>query len=174
MKKEVKKYFDFDGVILDTSPLLFEEWKKNPDRHSLPESEKIKYIQNADWKKIINNSREINDAIYCLKHININTSFIATKIHSLPEEAREKVVYLRDKGVRQDIILIPWYLKKTDIIDAKENILIDDGLFNLDDWYNCGGIPIFFNKDGNDTDPWHQRNDKGYQKVLSLHHFIDM
>ena len=69
MKKEVKKYFDFDGVILDTSPLLFEEWKKNPDRHSLPESEKIKYIQNADWKKIINNSREINDAIYCLKHI---------------------------------------------------------------------------------------------------------
>ena len=36
-------YIDFDGVILDTEGLLFEEWRKNPNRHFLPESEKIKY-----------------------------------------------------------------------------------------------------------------------------------
>ena len=47
---------DFDGVILDTELLLFEEWRKNPNRHSLPEIEKIKYIQNSDWKHIIYDS----------------------------------------------------------------------------------------------------------------------
>ena len=46
-------YIDFDGVILDTEPLLFEEWRKNPNRHSLPESEKIKYLQKCNWNYII-------------------------------------------------------------------------------------------------------------------------
>lgn len=37
-------YIDFDGVILDTEKILFEEWRKNPNRGNLPEIEKIKYI----------------------------------------------------------------------------------------------------------------------------------
>ena len=43
------KYIDFDGVILDTEGILFEEWRKIPDRHLLPPIEKIRHIQNRDW-----------------------------------------------------------------------------------------------------------------------------
>ena len=49
-------YIDFDGVILDTEGLLFEEWRKNPNIHNLTENDKIKYIQKSDWNYIINNS----------------------------------------------------------------------------------------------------------------------
>ena len=40
-------YIDFDGVILDTEDLMFEEWRKNPNRHSLPETDKIEYLKNV-------------------------------------------------------------------------------------------------------------------------------
>ena len=41
-------------------------------------------------------------------------------------------------------------VKKTDMVDACGNILVDDSLKNLDDWSNDNGIPIFFdiNNDG--------------------------
>lgn len=163
---------DFDGVILDTEPLLFEEWRKNPNRHSLPEIEKIKYIQNSDWKHIIYDSRIINDSIYYLKQLNPSTSIVLTKIHSLENEAKEKVKWLREKGVRQDIILVPYYLNKTDMVDARDNTLVDDCLKNLDEWENCGGKSIFFDIDGDNIDSWHQPNVKGYQKILTLSPFI--
>ena len=88
------RYIDFDGVILDTEGLLFEEWRKNPDRHLLPSKEKIKYIQNSNWKYIIENSRILNDSIYKLKNMDPNESAILTKVHSLDNEAQEKIVFL--------------------------------------------------------------------------------
>ena len=92
-------YIDFDGVILDTEKLLFYEWRKNPNRHSLPESEKIKYIQKSDWSYIINNSKIINDSIYYLKQMDVKHSAILTKVHSLDNEGFAKVRWLRDNGV---------------------------------------------------------------------------
>lgn len=164
-------FIDFDGVILDTEPLLFEEWRKKPDRHSLPEIEKIRYIQNSNWEYIINNSEEINDSIYYLKHIDPSTSIILTKVHSLENEAKEKVRWLRKKDVKQDIVLVPYFFKKTDMVDAKTNILVDDCLRNLDEWEKCGGVPIFFDMDNDNIDSWHQPNKKEYQKVLTLSSF---
>ena len=32
-------YINFDGVILDTEPILFEEWDKIPNNHLLPDVE---------------------------------------------------------------------------------------------------------------------------------------
>ncbi len=165
-------FIDFDGVILDTEPLLFEEWRKNPNRHSLPEIEKIRYIQNSNWEHIINDSEVINDSIYYLKHLDSSTSFILTKIHSLENEAKEKVKWLREKGVKQDVILVPYYFKKSDIVDARGNILVDDCLKNLDEWNNCDGKSIFFDMDNDNIDSWHQPNKKGYQRVLSLSTFV--
>ena len=86
-------YIDFDGVILDTEPLLFEEWRKNPNRHSLPESEKIKYLQKCNWNYIINNSPIINDSLYCLRQMDPSTSCVLTKVHSLENESVEKIIW---------------------------------------------------------------------------------
>lgn len=165
-------YIDFDGVILDTDELLFKEWRKNSNRHLLPESEKIKYIQNQNWEYIVNNSMTINDSLYYLKQMAPNESFVLTKTHSLSNEGMAKIKWLRKNGVKQNVILVPYMLKKTDVVDAYGNILIDDGLRNLDDWSNNNGVPIFFDVDNDNYDTWHQQNIKGYQKVLNLSKFV--
>lgn len=164
-------YIDFDGVILDTEGLLFEEWRKNPNRHSLSEFDKIKYIQNSDWNYIINNSEIINDSIYYLKQMDPNESAILTKIHSLSNEGVSKVRWLREQGVKQSIILVPYMVKKTDIVDASGNILVDDCLKNLDDWVNCNGTPMFFDINDDGYDSWNKPNVKKYQRVLNLSNF---
>ena len=162
------RYIDFDGVILDTEDLLFEEWRKNPNRFSLPEEEKIKYIQRANWREILHNSNVINDAIYILKNMDIKDTVILTKVHSLINEAAEKIKYLRENNVKQQIIIVPYTLKKCEVVDAYGNILIDDSLKNLDEWELSGGYPMFFDKKETNIDPWNKYNENGYQRVLRI------
>ena len=164
-------YIDFDGVILDTEELLFENWRKNPNRHLLPGIEKIKYIQNSDWEYILYNSKVINDSLYYLKQMDLNTSFILTKVHSMNNEGCAKIQWLRNNKVKQGIILVPYCLKKTDIVNACGNTLIDDCLKNLDDWKDNDGTPIFFDIDNDNYDRWNQPNEKKYEKVRSLSKF---
>lgn len=166
-------YIDFDGVILDTEELLFKEWRKNPNRHSLPESEKIKYIQASDWDYILNYSEVINDSVYYLKYMDPNSSFILTKVHSLENEGSSKIKWIRKQGIEQSVILVPYDLKKCDVVDAAGNILIDDCLKNLDEWVERGGKPIFFDYDNDDIDSWQKPNVKCYKKVMDLSNYTD-
>ena len=164
-------YIDFDGVILDTEDLLFEEWRKNPNRRLLPESEKIKYMQQADWNYILNNSEIINDSLYYLSQMDPKESFILTKIHSIENEGYEKIDWIRKNGIQQPVILVQKKKKKTDMVDARNNILIDDCLKNLEDWENNNGNPIFFDMDNDDYDSWHEKNVKCYKKVMDLSNY---
>lgn len=164
-------YVDFDGVVLDSEKLLFEEWRKNPDRFSLPESEKIKYIQNANWEYILNNASIINDSTHYLKNMDLKNSAILTKIYSLNNEGKAKIKWIRTHNIKQSIILVPYFSKKCEVVPAKGNILIDDCLRNLDEWLDCGGKPIFFDSDNDDYDSWEKPNTKHYQKVLDLSNY---
>lgn len=49
----------------------------------------------------------------------------------------------------------------------KDNILIDDKVYNLDEWSSKGGIPIFFNKNNTDIDYYGKVNTK-YKKISDL------
>lgn len=160
-------YIDFDGVILNTEILLFEEWKKIPNRHSLSEAEKIKYIQNSDWDYIVNNSEVINDSIYYLKEMDPSMTAILTKIHS-EKEGAAKLRWAEINGILQKVILVPYNLKKTDVVNASGNILVDDCLKNLYEWEDNHGTPILFDIDDDNIDSWHEPNIKGYEKVKSL------
>lgn len=161
-------YIDFDGVILDTETLLFDTWRKIPNRHLLDDAAKEEYIQTRDWEYIINNASIINDSVYYLKYMDPSTSCILTKINSLYNEGAAKIKWVRKNNIKQNIILVPFLFKKTDIVDAKGNTLIDDSLHNLDDWANNGGYPIFFDMDDDNIDSWNKPNTKGYQRILSL------
>ena len=161
-------YIDFDGVILDTEELLFKEWRKIENHKELPESEKIKYMKQQDWKYILNNSPVINDAVYYLNHMNPLKSVILTKVHSLENEGAEKIKWKKEQGIKQTMILVPHNVKKCDVVDAEDNYLIDDALFNLDDWLELGGIPIFFDKDDDGYDTWKKPNIHGYQKIKRI------
>lgn len=164
----MKYYIDFDGVILDTEELLFKEWRKRIEHKKLSEIEKIRYVQEADWNYILNNSPVINDAIYYLKNIDFNSSVILTKVHSLTNEGSAKVNWIRRNGLKQSIILVPYDVKKSDMAMASGNILIDDCLRNLDDWVNSGGYPILFDINDDNYDSWGKYNNKGYRRVRSL------
>lgn len=164
-------YIDFDGVILDTEELLFEDWRKIENRHLLPETEKIKYIKNRNWDYILNNSPIINDSIYYLNNMNPKETFILTKVHSLENEASAKIRWLRNQKVKQTIIPVPHDIKKSDVVDPYNNILVDDSLFNLEEWEELGGIPILFDINNDNYDSWNKPNIKEYKKVLDLSSF---
>ena len=166
------RYIDFDGVILDTEGHLFYDWYKIPNYHELTEEDKIRYVQCANWYKILHESNFINDSLYILKHMDIKNNAILTKIHSLENEGYGKIRFLREKGIKQNIFIVPYLAKKTDVVSALGNILVDDCLANLDDWTLNGGYPMFFNKKENDIDSWGQYNHKGYQRVLRINEEI--
>ena len=151
-------YIDFDQVILATEEELFKEYlEKKAQGIKL---DKQKYIEEFDWDWLVFNSEVIADAIEIIK--SVPNDKILTKVHSL-KEASAKIKFLRANNVTNEIIIVPGNHKKTDLVSAKGNILIDDAVHNLDDWSNAGGIAYFFNKDNLDTDNWGVTNTK-YKK----------
>lgn len=152
-------YIDFDGVILDTDAILDEEYSK------VDNIKRSDFVKNYDWDKLVNNSTIINDSFYNLKNSKYDI-YILSKISSL-NEGVTKVRYLRDNDVFANIHLVPTKISKSDMVNAKGNILIDDKLYNLDEWEEHGGISIFFNKDNLDYDVRGNKNTK-YIKICNL------
>ena len=63
-----KLYIDFDGVILDTMTKSYDELKKeNIDRKD--QDKVMEFFRNLDWKKLIEETEEINDSINEIKKI---------------------------------------------------------------------------------------------------------
>lgn len=160
----MKKYIDFDGVIFDSEKELLRYY--NLLKQYKIKLNKLRYIQKINWKKVLANSKEINDAINIINSLNSDTA-ILTRVHSMDNEAVAKIELLRVLGLNKEIIIVPYQFKKTDIVPAKGNILVDDAVFNLDDWEASDGIPIFFDKTGTNTDNWDVENKK-YVKTRSL------
>ena len=158
-------YIDFDGVILDTYLPTFKEYLEKEKLGKYIDD--IEYVQKQNWEKILKESEIINNSLDIIKSLDINRVAILTRIHSLENEGESKIKYLREKGIKCPIILVPYHLKKTDIVSAKNNILIDDAVFNLDEWSSQGGTSIYFNKDGKQIDGWGTKNTK-YKMIQDL------
>lgn len=159
----MRKYVDCDGVIFNSEVLLFDDEYRSLKIDN--ELDKIKYIQKKDWNQILRKSEIINDAINILKEL--KDVAILTKVHSMKNEGVAKIKILRELDIKNEIILCPYTLKKTDVVESLGNILVDDTIHNLDDWKEKGGVPIFFNKDYLDVDGWGKENTK-YPKIKSL------
>lgn len=161
--KQRRKYVDFDGVIKDTYQPLFEDyWEKRKNGEYIDDTE---HVIKKDWIYVLAKSPIINDAIKILNEV--DNSVVCTRVHSLENEGVAKIRDMRELGLKCDIILVPYQLKKTDVVDPEGNILVDDAIFNLDDWVHDGGFPIFFDKDGTNVDGWGRENTK-YVKTRSL------
>jgi len=161
--KKRRKYVDFDGVIKDTYMPLFEDYlEKQKNGEFIDDTE---HVIKKDWIYVLQKSPVINDAIKFLNELE-DTS-ICTRIHSLENEGVAKIKDLRELGVKCDIILVPYTVKKTDVVNANGNVLVDDAVFNLDEWALAGGIPIFFDNYGTNVDGWGVENTK-YVKTKSL------
>lgn len=155
----MKIYVDFDGVIKDTDKVLDLEYSK------VDNISRSDFVKNYDWDKLLEVSDIINNSLDYLKNTKYDV-YILSKISSM-NEGIAKVKYLRDNGVNINIHLVPTKISKSDIVSAKGNILIDDKVYNLDEWVDNGGIGIFFNKDNLDYDVRENENTK-YKKINSL------
>ena len=154
---------DFDGVILDTDTTIDNIIKnKNID--------KLEYIRNCDWDILLNDTDVINNSLNYLRESKRDINLLS-KISTLEEEIG-KVTYLRDNKVNINIHLVPTKISKSDMFNPKDNILIDDKVYNLDEWKSKGGIPIFFNKDNKDIDIYGKVNTE-YKKIRDLRMLLD-
>lgn len=135
------KYIDCDGVILDTETGLFDEYyelkKVNPDL------KKRQYLHDMDWEYWIWQAGVLGDAINILKNYDPRNVDILTKVHSL-QEAMAKLNFFRSNGVRNNVIIVPDGCSKSSVVDAFNNVLVEDSNSNLDDWNMHHGIPIYF------------------------------
>lgn len=137
----IKKYIDCDGVILDTEKDLFKKYDKLKLNNQL--LTKRQYLEEIDWNLWIYQAEVINDAINLLKNFDYKDTSILTKVHTV-REAIAKIKYFRELKLKNEIIIVPFDLKKSEVVTAKGNILVDDFKGNLDAWQLDGGISIYF------------------------------
>lgn len=149
-------YIDFDNVILDTYLPIFKDYHDKSKIGTFIDD--ANYVMQKDWAQILRESPIINDGIEIIKTLDIAQNCILTKIHSLTNEGSSKIIFLRESGIACPIILVPYNVSKTDVVNAKDNVLVDDNLLNLNEWYQKGGISIFFSKDDLDVDAYGRRN----------------
>ncbi len=154
----MKIYIDFDGVILDTDTTIDNIIKDiNVD--------KKEYIRTCNWDNLLNNTDVINNSIKYLRESKLDINLLS-KISTL-EEGIAKVKYLRNNNINMNIHLVPTKISKSDMVNPKGNILIDDKVYNLDEWNSKGGVSVFFNKNNNDIDIYGKANTK-YKKINDL------
>lgn len=138
-------YIDFDGVILDTIPIL-EQILIDSGISNDNETEKRKLFSNVDWEKMVRTTPQINDSINCIEVLRKSNKFniaILTHINSL-QEAVAKINFLEEMLPDITKIIVPKEVSKTKMLETKNAILVDDYGKNLDEWDSEGGIAIKF------------------------------
>lgn len=155
----MKKYIDCDGVILDTKNKMEREYltlkKENPTL------KREIYVSQINWNAFLREALVLNDAIYLLREYNPTDINILTEIYSL-EEASAKVCYFKEHHVSNNIIFVPHGLLKTNIVQARGNILVDDSDSNLKDWEHSGGYSFALTDEESD-----------YLKIKTLDEVLD-
>lgn len=155
----IKIYIDFDGVILDTWEIIFKKYQKKYNTAKINEMNLKKVMLEIGWESILKDSREINNSLEKIKQLNkMQNVCVLSKVNS-KEEEKAKKEYLLGKGINT-MCFVPYISSKTQFVEAKGSILIDDDLKNLNDWQNHGGIPIFFNEKLGSYDSYGKKNDK--------------
>ena len=63
-----KLYIDFDGVILDTIPVIYKRLEKN-QIDVTDEASLVQFYENLEWKSLIQEASEIHHSIACIKKL---------------------------------------------------------------------------------------------------------
>lgn len=159
-------YIDFDGVVMDTIPPLYEALQKS-GADVTNESEIRVFFASYDFSKIINDDNILNDSINCIKKLIDSKMFeisFLTHVNSLTEGC-VKVEYLRLHFKDITIIMVPKEISKTKVVHSEGAILVDDYSGNLKEWEENGGIAVRFSK---------ELESHGYKVLNHLDELIDM
>lgn len=159
-------YIDFDGVILDTMTKSYDELKK--ENIDVKDQEKVmEFFRNTDWKKLIDETDQINDSINEIKKICASKKFnvyILTHVNST-NEMIAKIKYLHKNLPQVTVVSVPKEIPKTEVVNPSAAILIDDYSGNIKEWQKKLGIGIKFVKELEGSD---------YPEITHLSEVIDM
>lgn len=129
-------YIDFDGVLVDTPKYIKQEIKRNGNVEST--------FINIKWDELLSKCSEICENICYLKKIFKNNDItILTHVYS-QKEKREKAKFINDYIGNIDVLFVPYNRKKSEYVNPKGNLLIDDYNVNIENWKNNGGIGYLF------------------------------
>lgn len=159
-------YIDFDGVILDTMTKSYDELKK--ENIDIKDQEKVmEFFRNTDWKRLIDETEQINDSINEIKKICASKKFnvyILTHVNST-NEMIAKIKYLHKNLPQVTVVSVPKEIPKTEVVNPSAAILIDDYSGNIKEWQKKLGIGIKFVKELEGSD---------YPEITHLSEVIDM
>lgn len=165
----IRLYIDFDGVVLDTIPPLYEQLGISKESFASGNIEEtFAKFASFDYRNIIKDEYILNDSINCitklLKSKKFEISFLS-HVHSL-DEAIIKIKYLR-RHFKDDttIIIVPGKVSKTKMVHSEGAILVDDFSSNLREWEEVGGIAVRFSK---------ELDSKGFRVINRLDSLLDM
>ena len=143
----INLYIDFDGVIMNTIEVGYQEIKNSG--FEINDESCINYYSNLDWKEFLNKKcKPINNSLECIQKIIDSNMFnvnILSHINSL-DEAIEKIKYIRKYFKDITFIPVPKKISKTKMVHTEQSILIDDYSGNLREWESAGGIGIRFSE----------------------------
>lgn len=159
-------YIDFDGVVMDTIPELYDALEKSGTDVSNHREISI-FFSTFDFTRVVNDKNILNDSIECIKKLQESKLFeisFLTHINSLIEGI-VKVDYLRRYFDDINIIMVPKEISKTRVVHSKDAILVDDYSGNLKEWEDNGGVAVRFSKD---------LESHGFKVINKLDQLIDM
>lgn len=159
-------YIDFDGVVMDTIPLLYSALEASGANFA-DELERRRFFSTYDFSMIINDDNILNDSINCINKLIESNRFeisFLTHVNSLPE-AVSKINYLREKFKNITIIITPKEISKTKMVHSEGAILVDDYSGNLKEWEETGGIAVRFSKN---------LESKGYKVINKLDQLLNI
>ena len=145
-------YLDFDGVIADTIVVTYKMIEERGiDINDRPKV--CEFYRTLNWFNLLSNIDQINNSIKYIKKLQSSGLYnmaILTTVNSL-EEISAKKEYIRKFGLNLPIISVPKGVSKSELVDAKQAILVDDYGGNLYPWEKAGGIGVkFSNKESNE------------------------
>lgn len=159
-------YIDFDGVVMDSIPLLYAALEASGADYSV-EEERRRFFSTYDFDLVINDDNILNDSIGCINKLIESNMFeisFLTHVNSL-QEGISKINYLREKFKNITIIIVPKEISKTKMVHSEGAILVDDYSGNLEEWESTGGIAVRFSK---------EMESKGYKVINRLDQLIKM
>ena len=138
-------YLDFDGVIVDSIKVTYKMMEE--EGIDINDTKRVReFYRNLDWFKLLDEIDEINNAIKNIKKLQktgMYKLYILTTVNSL-EEAEAKIRYIRRFGLHIPVICVPKGIDKSQMVDPRNSILVDDYSGNLYPWERSGGIGVKF------------------------------
>lgn len=138
-------YFDYDGVIGNTEVGLFDDYVRM--KEYMPNLTKREYLIAFNWADWLRDRGVIGNAFEILRSYEPWKASILTTCWSV-YEAKEKITYIRENGVRNAIIVCPGGIAKSEVVLPKSNfikhLLVDNNLDNVVDWIKAGSSALVF------------------------------